>query len=76
MGDRPGKALVCLIKSYPSYVTFAFWQGSAIVDPSNRLEPGARGMAHVKLRAEADIDAEQFTDWLRQARALAAATDQ
>ncbi len=70
LGDAPGTVPVCLLKGYPAYLTFALWRGQAIVDPSGRLEPGARGMAHVKLRAVADIDRPLFTAWLRAARAL------
>ena len=57
----------CMLKAYSSYVTFGFWQGQSIEDPSGRLESGARTMAHVKLRGVDDVDAELFADWLRQA---------
>ncbi|MBP2325092.1 hypothetical protein JOF56_005477 [Kibdelosporangium banguiense] len=72
LGPTPGKSPVCLIKAYPRHVTFGFWKGQEITDPSGRLEPGAREMASVKLGAIDDIDAELFTDWLRQARAIEA----
>lgn len=75
LGDAPGKSPVCLAKAYPSYLTFSFWRGQAIQDPSGRLESGARGMAGVKLRTVDDIDPDLFADWLRQARALEAAAE-
>ena len=70
LGEAPGKAPVCLVKGYPSYLTFSFWKGQAIDDPSGRLEAGAQQMAGVKLRSVDDFDAELFTRWLRQARSL------
>ncbi|MEU3621181.1 hypothetical protein BS329_07445 [Amycolatopsis coloradensis] len=69
-GEAAGKNLVCLVKAYSSYVTFALWKGQVIDDPSGRLEASAREMAHVKLRSADDIDAELFTSWLKQARDL------
>ena len=69
LGPAPGKNPVCLLKAYTSYVTFGFWRGREIVDGSDRIDTTG-GMAHVKLRTVADIDAEQFTGWLTQARDL------
>jgi hypothetical protein len=70
LGAAPGQSPVCLLKGYPSYLTFSLWRGQAIKDPSGRLEPGAREMAGVKLRTLDDLDPDLFADWLRQARAL------
>jgi hypothetical protein len=70
LGPAPGKAAVCLVKAYPSYVTFGFWRGQAIDDPSGRLAAGSRTMASVKLRTAADVDKKLFTNWLKQAREL------
>ncbi len=69
-GEKAGKNLVCLMKGYSSYVTFALWKGQLVDDPSGRLEASAREMAHVKLRTVDDIDADLFTGWLEQARDL------
>jgi hypothetical protein len=44
---------------------------ASIEDPSGRLESSGSVMAHVKLRAPADVDDELFANWLRQARRLA-----
>lgn len=74
VGEKPGKSPVCYVKAYSSYVTFGFWKGQMLPDPSGRLDAGARGMAGVKLRSLADIDADLFTDWLHQARAMEATT--
>jgi hypothetical protein len=69
LGAAPGKNPVCLLKVYSSYVTFGFWKGREIVDDSGRMDTTS-GMAHVKIRTEADIDSELFTGWLMQARDL------
>ncbi|MDJ0345146.1 DUF1801 domain-containing protein [Streptomyces sp. H10-C2] len=74
LGSAPGKSPVCYIKAYSAYVTFGFWRGQEITDPSGRLEPGARDMAGVKLRALTDIDADLFATWLQRARDLEAST--
>ena len=71
LGSAPGKQPVCLVKAYPAHVTFGFWRGQEIDDPSGRLEAGARGMANVKLRGTDDLDDVLFTTWLRRARELA-----
>ncbi|GAA3605907.1 hypothetical protein GCM10022419_108390 [Nonomuraea rosea] len=69
LGAAPGKNPVCLIKAYTSYVTFGFWKGRELVDDSGRMDTTG-GMAHIKIRTAADIDAELFTAWLMQARDL------
>jgi hypothetical protein len=69
LGAAPGKNPVCLLKAYTSYVTFGFWKGREIIDGSGRMDT-TLGMAHVKLRTTADIDADLFTGWLTQARDL------
>lgn len=70
LGPAPGKSPVCYLKAYSAYVTFGFWKGQALSDPSGRLQPGAREMAAVKLRSLDDIDTDLFTGWLHQARTL------
>lgn len=71
LGAAPGKDPVCLLKAYPTYLSFGLWRGHEIRDPSGRLEPSPRAMAYVKLRTLADIDPALFAGWLRQARELA-----
>ena len=67
-----GKTPVCYLKAASKHVTFGFWHGASIDDPSGRLETSGEVMAHVKLRAEADIDPKLFADWLKQAEAIEA----
>ncbi|MCU7825093.1 DUF1801 domain-containing protein [Kitasatospora sp. DSM 101779] len=70
LGAAPGKNPVCFVKSYGSHLTFGFWCGQEIADPSGRLAPGSRTMASVKLRAADEVDAELFAGWLSRARSL------
>jgi hypothetical protein len=53
-------------------VTYGFWRGASIDDPSGRLQTSGEVMAHAKLRAVHDVDPARFTDWLAQARRLEA----
>ena len=65
-----GKAPVCYLKTASKHVTFGFWRGASIDDPSGRLETSGEVMAHAKLREPGDVDRGLFADWLRQAREL------
>jgi hypothetical protein len=65
-----GKTPVCYLKAASKHITFGFWHGASIDDPSGRLESSGNVMAHVKLRDESDIDPKLFANWLRQARAI------
>ncbi|MER8183802.1 DUF1801 domain-containing protein [Kitasatospora sp. NPDC094015] len=70
LGATPGQAPVCYLKAYAGHLTFGFWRGQEIPDPSGRLTPGTRAMAAVKLRTATDLDPRLFTTWLESARAL------
>jgi hypothetical protein len=65
-----GKEPVCYLKAASKHVTFGFWRGASLPDPSGRLESSGSVMAHVKLRAPADVDEQLFAHWLRAARSL------
>lgn len=65
-----GKKPVCYLKAASKHVTFGFWHGASIDDPSDRLESSGEVMAHTKLRDASDVDAKLFADWLRQAREI------
>jgi hypothetical protein len=69
-----GREPVCYLKAASRHVTFGFWRGASIADPSGRLETSGEVMAHAKLRSLDDIDTELFGEWLRQARALVGTT--
>jgi hypothetical protein len=65
-----GKKPVCYLKGASKHVTFGFWHGASIDDPSGRLETSGDVMAHVKLRAPGDVDPTLFRSWLEQARKI------
>ena len=65
-----GKKPVCYLKAASKHVTFGFWHGASIDDPSGRLETSGEVMAHTKLRSGHDVDPKLFADWLRQARKI------
>lgn len=66
-----GKEPVCYLKMATSkHLTFGFWRGASIRDPSGRLETSGQVMAHAKLRSVEDVDAELFADWVQQASKL------
>jgi hypothetical protein len=65
-----GKDPVCYLKAASKHVTFGFWRGASIDDPSGRLETSGEVMAHAKLRNLDDVDAKLFAYWLAQAREL------
>ena len=68
LGNNP----VCYLKAASKHLTFGFWRGASLDDPSGRLQTSGRVMAHVKLRALTDIDPAFFADLLSQARELEA----
>jgi hypothetical protein len=59
---------VALLKAYTAFVTFGLFQGQRVDDASGRLQPAARRMASVRLRAVADVDEALFTGWIREAQ--------
>ena len=65
-----GKTPVCYLKAASKHITFGFWHGASIEDPSGRLETSGEIMAHVKLRGPNDIEPKLFRNWLKQARAI------
>ena len=69
-----GKQPICYLKAASKHVTFGFWRGASIGDPSGRLETSGEVMAHAKLRTLDDVQEGLFADWLRQARELELAT--
>jgi hypothetical protein len=66
-----GKEPICYLKAASKHVTFGFWRGASIDDPSGRLETSGEVMAHAKLRSVDDVDGPLFANWLDQARRLA-----
>jgi hypothetical protein len=65
-----GKEPVCYLRTATNHLTFGFWKGASLHDPTGRLESTGRVMAHVKLQTINDIDTAIITDWVQQAIAL------
>jgi hypothetical protein len=65
-----GRTPVCYLRAASHHLTFGFWHGASINDPSGRLETGGQVMAHTKLRTVDDVAPDLFAAWLRQARDL------
>lgn len=58
---------VCYIKSTPSHVAFGFWRGIELVSAKGKLTADTKKMAHLALKAEGDIRAPQFQNWVKEA---------
>ena len=65
-----GRTPVCYLKAASRHVTFGFWRGASIDDPSGRLETTGQVMAHVKLRTPDEVDQSLIDEWCAQARDL------
>jgi hypothetical protein len=70
IGDTLGKGNVCYFRAFGKYVTFGFWKGQLLTDPSGRIQAASREMGQVKLTSVDEIDPDLFTNWLLQARDL------
>ncbi len=64
------KKPVCSLNAASRHLTFGFWHGASIDDPSGPLETSGDVMAHAKLREPQDLDSKLFADWLAQAREI------
>jgi len=71
-----GKRPICYLKAASAHITFGFWRGASLDDPSGRLETSGEVMAHVKLRTTADVDPGLFAGWLERARELELSAEQ
>jgi hypothetical protein len=55
------------IKAFKNAVNFGFWRGVDLRDPKGVLQGSGGKMRHIKLSQLADIDAELFSELIRQA---------
>ncbi|MBI2183398.1 MAG: DUF1801 domain-containing protein [Thaumarchaeota archaeon] len=49
------------------YINFGFFKGTELSDPKKLLEGTGKGLRHVKIRSEKQIDAEQLAAWVKEA---------
>jgi hypothetical protein len=54
---------------------FGFWNGGSLGDTSGRMKAHGSIMGHAVLTGPADVDADLFAAWLREARAMARPVD-
>ncbi|MCS4538070.1 MAG: DUF1801 domain-containing protein [Thaumarchaeota archaeon] len=60
---------IAWIINYPQkeYTNFGFFRATELSDPKRLLEGSGKGLRHVKIKSEKDIDAKQFTAWIKEA---------
>jgi hypothetical protein len=63
------KTMVAAIGDYSKHVNLYFMQGAKL--SSNRLEGSGKGMRHIKIAKESDIDPIEFSRLLKEAVAIA-----
>jgi len=54
---------------YPQkeYINLGFFRATELSDPKKLLEGTGKGLRHVKIRSEKEIDVKQFTAWVKEA---------
>ena len=50
-----------------SYINLAFFKGTLLPDPKLLLEGTGKGMRHIKIHSEKDINKEQIISWIKEA---------
>ncbi len=49
------------------YINFGFLKATSLKDPKGLFQGTGKGMRHVKIYSEKDIDKKQFTAWVKEA---------
>jgi hypothetical protein len=50
-----------------SYINLAFFKGTLLPDPKHLLEGTGKGMRHLKIHSEKDINKKQIISWIKEA---------
>jgi hypothetical protein len=50
-----------------SYINLAFFKGTLMPDPRRLLEGTGKGMRHLKIHSEKDINKKQIISWIKEA---------
>ena len=60
---------IAWIINYPhkEYINFGFFRATELSDPKQLFEGSGKGLRHVKIRSEEDIDPKQFATWVKEA---------
>lgn len=65
------RGMLCYIRAQSAYVTLGFYeQGIHLADPKGLLEGTGDNMRHVKVRSAAEVHADLYTKWVKQAVAI------
>lgn len=62
-----GDAAFAYVNAFTAHVNVGFFRGAELPDPAGLLEGTGKLMRHVKLRPEAEIDAEALTQLIEAA---------
>ncbi len=65
--------IVCSVVSHRDHVNVQLWDGAKLDDPSGQLEGTGKGMRHLKIASEADLDAKVVAGLVKQAARLCSA---
>ena len=49
------------------YINFGFLKATSLKDPKGLFQGTGKGMRHVKIYSEKDIDRKQYTAWVKEA---------
>ncbi len=52
------------------YLNFCFFKAAKLKDPKGLFEGTGKGMRHVKIKSEKDIDVAQIRSWVKEAMKL------
>lgn len=52
------------------YINFGFLKATSLKDPKGLFQGTGKGMRHVKIYSEKDIEKKQFTAWVKEAAQL------
>lgn len=63
---------IAWILNYPQkeYINFGFFRATELSDPKGLFEGSGKGLRHVKILGEENIDADQFVLWVKEAIGL------
>jgi len=57
------------------YINFGFLKATSLKDPKGLFQGTGKGMRHVKIYSEKDIDRKQYTAWVKEAVQLEEVVD-
>lgn len=61
---------ICYIRAARSHASLGFVEGAELPDPAGRLRGDGTKLRYVRIDSEEEIDAKQFSRWIRHAAGL------